>query len=273
MYDLLCFLSVMAGRAQSPNGIKVQTTETDKDDSVIRIYQSYKNNIGNKYRKPHAGDILIDSIRNPDEFSIVLSKWICLHKNRKIARYRYDKCLRKGNVYSINRLVAAANMFDLLPEDALPSSYKLDDTLNGIVGSCIEQLRKLPSGIDRDSALSALKRLGKPSLPKKVVYRAHIVDSELGDSLPDLQFVAKEAIKCRNYFVHGSHEYNIERIQPFIHFLTDSLEFIFVISDFIDSGWRAKNWLARAPGISNNFGLFIDGYKIELRRFKEVIGS
>ena len=97
-------------------------------------------------------------------------------------------------------------------------------------------LRKHPSNIDRNSALSALGRIGKPSLPKKVAHRVSIVELSLGGRFPDLQFVAGVAVKCRNFFVHGSAgDIEYAKVEPLVPFLTDALEFIFAASDFIDA--------------------------------------
>jgi hypothetical protein len=95
-------------------------------------------------------------------------------------------------------------MFDILPVDAVPIATELPDYFTTTSDACGAMFRKYPAGIDRDSALSALGRLGKPSLPEKIAHRVSIVHSKLGERFPDLQVVAGIAVKCRHFFVHGS---------------------------------------------------------------------
>ncbi|HET7787277.1 MAG TPA: HEPN domain-containing protein [Myxococcales bacterium] len=177
--------------------------------------------------------------------------------------------MRKENKYDTDRLVAAANLFDILPEDAVPRLTGLPEALKATRNECAKLLREHPQSIDRDGALSALGRLGQPSLPKKVAHRAAIVEAKLGSRFSDLQRVAKLAVKVRNYFVHGSGEIEYPRVEPFVAFLTDALEFIFAASDFIQAGWDAQRWNSEPHGSGHTFCRFRGEYDValfELRR-------
>jgi hypothetical protein len=68
--------------------------------------------------------------------------------------------MRKASKYSPERLVAAANMFDILPVDAVPPATGLPSDFAATRDTCAAMLLKYPPGIDRNSALSALGRLG-----------------------------------------------------------------------------------------------------------------
>src|SRR5690606_30005753 len=118
------------------------------------------------------------------------------------------------------RLVAVANMFDILPPEAVPQAAELPADLAATRDECIALLRQHERGGDRDSALGALGRLGQPSLPKKVAHRVAVVESTvLGKRLPDLQFVASVAVKCRNFFVHGNSDgIDFLKIEPSVPF-------------------------------------------------------
>jgi len=180
-------------------------------------------------------------------------------------------CMRKANKYSPERLVAAANMFDILPTEALPSAFDLPDELAATRDECSARFRMHPAGVDRNSALSALGRLGKPSLPKKVAHRVAIIDSQLGELFPELQFVTSIAVRCRNFFVHGSStDFDYQKIEPFVPFLTDALEFVFAASDFIDAGWDAKRREASLDGTGHSFARFRAGYDIQLTKLQQV---
>lgn len=268
MYDVACFLSFAAGRAQGIDQIRVTTTEVIDDiPQLLTIHPSYrwKADNKNKQRKPHPGDVPLDPIQHRAEFDAVLSDWIGRHKDWRVARFGHLACMRKGNKYGPERLVAAANIFDLLPIDAAPLSFELSDDLAGTRDACAAMFRKHPPGIDRDSALSALGRLGKPSLPKKVAHRASIVESTLGGKFADLRFVASVAVKCRNFFVHGgSGEIDYEKVEPFVPFLTDALEFVFVASDFIEAGWDAQRWISEGHSWGHSFARFRAEYDFSL---------
>lgn len=277
MYDVTCFLSVAAGRIQGIEHIHVTTTEVvDEIPQSLTVHPSYRWKANDKIEqhRPHPGDVPLDPIRHRAEFDLVLSNWISRHSGRRVARFRYLGCMRKANKYDTERLVAAANMFDILPADAVPLSAALPEDLATTRDTCAAMFRKHPSGIDRNSALSMLGRLGKPSLPKKVAHRASIVELRLGGRFPDLQFVASVAVKCRNFFVHGSSgdiEYaNVEHLVPF---LTNALEFIFAASDFIDAGWDAQRWNSDAHGWGHSFARFRSEYDMALAELRRATAA
>lgn len=264
MYDIGCFLSVAAGRAQGIKHIHLELSQTiDNVPQMLSLFPSFPLKTGKKgkYYKPHPRDIPLDAIRAPEEFRAVLTNWIERHTSWHTARERYLGCLRKGNDYDFDRLVAAANMFDILPEDAVPAKNQLSPELTEAKRTCRSILKKLPSGVDRDSVLGAFGRMGQPSLPKKVAHRATIVEAQLGTKFPDLAFAAGIAVRLRNYFVHGSLDgLEYYKIEPFIPFLTDTLEFVFTASDLIDAGWNAQYWSSKLHGSGHSFSRFLSGY-------------
>jgi hypothetical protein len=273
MYGVAGFLSMAAGRTQGVDYIQVTTAEVVRNiPQSLSVHPSFRwkaSDIG-KQHKPHPADVPLNPIKNPAEFNAVLSNWISRHTSWKVARSQYLGCMRKANKYGTERLVAAANMFDVLPADALPLATELPDDLAATKAACIAMFRKHAPGIDRNSALSALGRLGQPSLPKKVAHRVSIVESKLGGRFPDLRFVANVAVQCRNFFVHGSSgDIEFPTVEPFVPFLTDALEFIFAASDFIDAGWDAHRWNSQGLGWGHNFSRFRSDYDMaltELRR-------
>jgi len=277
MYEVAGFLSMAAGRRQGVDKIQISTTEIlDDMPCSLSIYPSYHRGARGKdeQHKPHPGDVPLDPIRHPTEFNEVFSDWIGRHSSWRVARSRYLGCLQKGNKYGTERLIAAANMFDILPIAAVPVPSELSAELIATRDQCKVLFRKHPAGIDRNSALDALGRLGKPSLPKKVAHRASIVDSKLGGRFPDLQFLASVAVKCRNYFVHGSSgDIDYQKVESFLPFLTDSLEFIFAASDFIEAGWDAQRWVTNLHGDGHSFARFSHGYSITLAELRRVTAS
>ncbi len=183
-------------------------------------------------------------------------------------------CLSKGNYYDADRLIAAANMFDILPAEAVPLPTALPDGLAESRAECLAILKKHPPSQDRDSAISAIKRMGKPSLPKKILCRTAMVEKHFKPKFGELSYVVKLAVLCRNYFVHGgSDDFNFSIVEPFMSFLTDALEFVFAASDLIEAGWDAAHWNREAHGTGHTFARFRAAYDMGLMELKRAIES
>lgn len=273
------FLSVAAGRVQGIKDIQLEMAEGLHDDfrRPLKVYWSYVPRgaeLSDSELKPHPGDVPFDPIQRQDEFSASLRNWIDHDRGRRTARIRYLNCLEKGNSYGVDRLVAAANMFDILPAEAIPAPTALPDDLSKAKSIILDTLKKLPKSQDRDSAISAIARMGKPSLPKKVAHRVQIVTEHMGSAFPNLAFVLKIAVSCRNHFVHGgSNTFNFEAAERFVPFLTDALEFVFSASDLIDAGWDASRWSGEPYGTGHNFARFRWGYQETVSQLKEAMGA
>jgi hypothetical protein len=165
-------------------------------------------------------------------------------------------------------------MFDILPPAAAPPEAMLAANLEITKEKCIAMFRELPVSIDRDGALSSLSRIGRPSLPKKVAHRVSIVERELGQTFPDLQLAAGVAVRCRNYLVHGgTGGIDFPRLEPFLPFLTDVLEFVFASSDFIDAGWNANRWNSEGHSWGHSFARFRWSYAQMLAELKKELAQ
>lgn len=104
--------------------------------------------------------------------------------------------------------------------------------------------------------------------------RVKIIDEKLAWAFPDLHMAAIVAIKYRNYFVHGSSgDLDIEKLEPFLPFLTNLLEFIFSASDFIEAGWDALLWSKSDFGSGHSFSRFRREYLPALGELKVAIAK
>lgn len=276
---LIHFLSALAGRRQAPRSIELKLSgEKDPRMRPLRLHWSYRPK-GNKDRKgesqnaPSPGDIPLNAIGRGDEFASVLQHWIAREPAWRIARVRYADCLQQGNSYDANRLVAAANMFDLLPKEAVPLDLSLSAELATAQKAGLVLFKGLPESIQRNSVIQALRLMDRPSLTKKVLYRVSIVDERLGHQFPDLAIVAKIAIKVRNHFVHGESDFEFEKVRDFQPFFTDALEFIFYASDLIEAGWNPNVWSKDPHGWGHSFTRFRSKYKHELSDFKIAVAT
>ena len=78
-----------------------------------------------------------------------------------------------------------------------------------------------------------------------------------------------EAVNCRNYYVHGSEpSFNYAEIFRVVIFLTQTLEFVFAVSDLIEAGWDAKAWAEAPTSMSHPFGEYRVNYREKLHDLK-----
>ena len=56
-------------------------------------------------------------------------------------------------------------------------------------------------------------------------------------------------------------------------FLTDTLEFVFAVSDLIDLGWDYRFWCSKGSSLSHKFGSYIVDYEINLRMLKQLVNK
>jgi len=274
--EIGCFLSIAAGRNQGIDRISLTTTHKIGDyPEPIAIHPSYPWKAADKieHHTPHSADVPLDPIDNYAEFDQVFRDWLSRQPGWRAARLRYLGCMRKGNHYDVERLVAAANMFDILPPEAVPPDGGLPIDLATTRDECVISLSKHVPSADRDAALSALGRLGKSSLPKKVAFRAAIVEKVFAGRFPDLQFIASVAVKCRNFLVHGGQsDLEFSKLEHLLPFLTDTLEFVFAASDFIEAGWDASRWNSSSHSWGHTFARYCDQYQFASVDLRSTMG-
>lgn len=272
--DMLLFLSVIAGRVQDVRGLRITTTQFISDLPVVLAVhpsQAWRKRRTSDSHEPHCRDIPLDPIGQPEEFRKVLSNWMDGHEERRVARFRHLAGMRKASRYGPDRIVAAANLFDIFPSGPVSDATGLPPEVTSAVNQCREILRKLPQSGDRDGALSALGRLGKPSLPKKVASRAKLVMRHLPE-LSELDWVGHIGVKCRNVFVHGpSGDFEFSKVDGFLPFLTDALEFIFAASDLIDAGWNPESWASEMHGAGHGFVRFCHEYQSTIAPLRAAV--
>lgn len=270
------FLSLVAGRKQGVYDTKIRTAKPEEETwQPASVYWSHApklNDSSDSYFKPHPVDVPLNPLERPEEFYKVIKDWIRRDTNWHRSRSRYINCLGKSNYYDADRLIAAANMFDILPEDAVPTRTTLNENLAKFQTDCLKILKKVPPSVDRDSVISALKRMGEPSLPKKIQYRTSIIEKNFGFRFEALPQIVKIAVQTRNYFVHGpSDDFDYSTVEPFLCFLTDALEFIFAASDLIEAGWDAALWNSKPHGRGHSFSRFKNEYALASAELKRAI--
>ncbi|MFM0673151.1 HEPN domain-containing protein [Paraburkholderia sediminicola] len=252
------------------NDLKITITGHDKviSDKIkipaaLDVYMKYGPKRSKRaYNIPHPGDLPLDPVKRSVEFCKVIANWFEREKDWRQARVRYVGCIEKGSSYDIDRLVAAANMFDILPSSAFVALTDLKLDLKEARDKSKLIFRKLDDGPERNSVLGALGRMHKPSLTSKVLQRVEIVTNSFGAQFPGLEKGAAIAIKARNHFVHGKSEgFDYRRVESSFTFLTDLLEFVFAASDLITAGWDAQTWANAPHSAGHSFAAFRWSYK------------
>jgi hypothetical protein len=259
------FMEIVAGRPQNINQLSFSKKCSDGSRCDLDCYWSgvATRELSGESERPHPSDVLISPVRDPKHFCKVLRSWMARHDSRATARFRFSEAFAHQRRYPIDRLVGAANLFDLLPDDAVPVGVELSPALQDAKRKTKAIFRELPKSEERESVLGALGRMTKATLRKKITFRAKFITDKIGERLlPSLDTVIGEAVKCRNYFVHGT----IPAIDymkeggDYVSFFTDALEFIFAASEFVEAGWKIESWI-ESGHVSHPFSGFIVDYK------------
>jgi hypothetical protein len=236
------FLNLIVGRSQTLENIQIGFNDNDGKAHILSLINSFESEeSADQNITPHWRDVLLDGIKNPEEFCQVLSNWYS-NTDHSRARYRFDDCRRMGNNFTEDRLIAAANMFDLI---TFSDKTEIDPSLLEVRTACLELLKNVPSSDDRDGVISAFQRIGKPTLRKKILAQIDVLHPHF--HLEDLDIIVRQAVLFRNYLVHGPGDkrFVIEVGETHMAFLTETLEFIFAVSELIRNGWRANEWYTR----------------------------
>lgn len=278
VYPMQRFFELMIGRPQNIQELWLQLPDLQEErPNYLDIYWTHppSRDVRHELSPPHPCDVLVSPVDETASFAAVMSNWLEQDKSRQIARVRFTEACAWQRYYPRDRIVGAANMFDILPDDAAPAMAEIAPDVRAAKETSRELFLALPQSLERDAMLQALGRIGKSSLKHKARHRAKSIVAALGkQALPDLCMVIDEAVNCRNYFVHGgrsSFDYN-EQLGGVV-FLTNTLEFVFGASDLIDAGWDIASWRKRAFTASHPFSSYLCNYEVSLRDLRELLSK
>lgn len=235
----------------------------------LNMHPNYLRNSGS--RDPDFRDILIDAADDSDSFSHVLCLWLERDDAWRNARSRFTTGWTRGSTYDADRMVGAANIFDLLPKEAIPSDAKIGSSLKEAIEESRAIFEKLGNSQKCQQILGYLGRFKKPTLKEKIRYRSSFIASAIGDAIPDIDTVTDAAVDLRNIYVHGSSfgRNRTAKLQESICFLTDTLEFVFCASDFVEAGWDLERWHTKPKGMGHPFAQYLHAYSKNLADFRE----
>lgn len=274
VHTLLHFLEIIAGRPQTVLRLVFVIQGTEDDPNILDVYWSMSplRDSGDTERKPQPADLPIQAARTPEYFASVLTSWLARNYEWQSARSRFSTAFSLQHSFSIDRLVGAANMFDILPDSAVPADVMLTQELEEAKTKSRLLFKALPPSPERNSVLNALGRLGKASLKRKVRARAKLILDHIPAHFPELELVIDEAVDCRNYFVHGS-KAKMDYIDEFdqVSFFTEALEFIFAASDLVECGWKIEEWSKQGSTLSHPFDRLRFNYELRLKELKRAL--
>ncbi len=259
---VLRFFNIMLGRPQNLEELQIIGSGSCSSDLYLNMYPKYSRN--SSIREPDFRNVLVDGASDQENFSQLMCAWLLKEGAWYVARSSFFAGWSNVGSYDPDRLVRAANMFDLLPDDAVPSDVELEKSLEVAVKSSREVFERLPPSGKRDGVLGFLGRLKRPSLKEKIRHRSKLVTSRIGDSIPDIDSVTDAAVDLRNMCVHGSISSGVsKKLQgPAMVFLTDTLEFVFCASDLVESGWDIGAWHREQQGGTGGhpFAVYLHSY-------------
>ncbi|MDY0280480.1 MAG: hypothetical protein RBR35_07955 [Salinivirgaceae bacterium] len=274
---LLRFFELLAGREQPLTELSLSLAGQSDQSMPIEVYRSFAPQPRSEddplsANRPHPADVLVSTRDDSKEYSTVLKNYLESDIERHDARVRIHYNLKNHRRYTIDRLIAAVNVFDVFPDTAYPISAPLSPELTAATNEARLLFRVLPDSLERSSVLGALGRVGKLSLKHKIQHR--VQSTGLYKHFPKFIDVLKEAVNCRNHYVHGT-KGRIDYSENFeiVCFFTDALEFAFAAADLIDAGWNIEAWISSRPGRSHLFGVFIAEYAHRLRDFEKMMGA
>jgi hypothetical protein len=261
---MLTFLGLIAGRRQVVKSIYLLLADECRQPPRLNLHWSFapkrKREIDG--RKPQPSDLPLNGGMDPETFGSVLTAWLGRQGTWQEARARFSNSFSQQNSFSTDRLIASANMFDLLPSSAVPRHSPAGPELREARDQAKAIFKGLSPSPERDGVLGALGRVGKASLRDKIEYRAQYVLASHGAKLPNLLGLLRLAVDCRNYYVHGSSpkaDYS-RYFSETVIFFTQSLEFVFAASDLIEAGWDLSGFAQKGTTMSHPFGTYLIGY-------------
>jgi hypothetical protein len=261
--DLLAFLELIIGKPQKIRKLHIQNNSDENYEihwSLLERPECEKD--------PHPMDMVASPRYDKLEFSKILKTWLETNHDRRDSRNRIAENLREEHIFTINRLVSAANAFDILPESAAPKKYDLDPEIAIARDECKKIFNKLKKCAERETILSALGRLGSSALKQKAKHRAGYItkNQEAEKIFPHLEIALEEAINTRNYFVHGSKP-KLSTNDTFeqLAFLTNTLEFVHCMSDLAECGLNLDRWCKSSSTMRHMFFSYRNTYQENIK--------
>lgn len=223
-------------------------------------------------------DALVNGGINSEEFERMLKAWLETHEGRSGARRRFVDGFRNGRSYNADRLVGAANAFDLLPASDFVKAPTLPPDVETLVSGWEAEVGKAAVASKdvaehKDRLTNTLGLVRKANLRSKVLTCYTELPAELKKRLPEMEWVIAHCIRARNFFVHGTEtKMTAEQVYGHAPFFTDTLEFIFAAYELKKCGWNIARWLKESFSDSR-LKWYMSKYKQHVALVKASLGG
>jgi ApeA N-terminal domain 1 len=269
IFEFRAFCEIVSHSKHCIRNIMVRHTRAEERESLIRLYPADEEAPGDD--QTDFRDNLVSAGMNRKEFEQVLGTWMERQQSHVDARLRIVQGIRQGRLYTVDRLVGAANAFDLLP-GALYAKPKVPADVRKILADLTSKAKTLKPPY-RDQILSNLNRVKSLTLRQKIESRFRSLPLSLRKRLPEMEFLIDHCVRIRNYYVHGSKpKLPLAAIRDFLFLFTDTLEFIFATSELAECGWNVNRWM-KWPGGRAKFKDYLRSYERALNDVKNAAGS
>lgn len=275
VFDVQQLLELLIGQRQVLEAIQVNVgSDDEKGRQLLDLYGTMhgrRTHTIDRDRPPRGFDTLIDAARDTAQFERVAPVWLERQKQLRDSRIRFASAFY-ADIYGHDRLIGAANAFDILPEGFWPSHETLTEAEVKAIAASRDLFKKLEDGPIRSRALQSLGHLKASNLASKIKHRAAIVTRARPQKFAELDFVCQHAARCRNYYVHGGKPaFDYQNNFDLFHFLIDTLEFVFAASDLIECGWDFEGFCAKGTTMSHPFGAYLVNYAYGLESLKSKV--
>ncbi|WP_129583737.1 HEPN domain-containing protein, partial [Photobacterium aquimaris] len=225
-WKLLDFIKIISGKNDYISELNFSTGDGENDYYEVYISTDYSNinhNENNNF------GCLIDAKMDAKYLSKIINTWLVSYQDWKYCRKQIAKSY-SCDLYDIDRIIRSANIFDLIP--CKSSKIELNSELKEAKAKAKEIFKMLPHSNEKLSMLGHIGRIGTKTLKHKISDRINIIEENSNINIDILKFVSGHSVDCRNFFVHGgTKKFDYYEHDHLVHFFTDTLEFIFVVSD------------------------------------------
>lgn len=266
---LLSIFEVLLGCKLEIIEYKLHSPSSKEYPEIFDIYQCRDILLNDRENSPHPAQRLIQVETNQDEFKQVVCNWLLKQDDWQNARWQFLASFVK-NTYGTDRLIKVANMFDIIPDSAYGKKIVLPSEVEIAKQECRKIFKGLPDSLERSSILGALGRLGTKTLKHKIQLRTDIIKSNTSYNFPNIELVIGQSVDCRNHFVHGGNQ-KFDYYDNFgmVCFFISTLEFIYGVSELLESGWDFDNWKSNNP-MNHPFCFYMESYKFNITKLESI---
>lgn len=244
-YILTLFFELASQSRQNVEHITLAHKDGDRE-APLNVYVS--NHEHKELESLQPTDVLVSGGLHSEEFETTLNTWLDTYDVRGPARRRFVEGFRRGHSYNTDRLIGAANAFDLLPATDFRKTA-LHPDVEALVAECEKRVSEGATSNKaileyKERLLNTIGLVRGSNLRSKVLSRYATLPIELTGRLPEMETMIAHSIRARNFFVHGSEtKFSAEDLYSLAPFFTDTLEFVFATSELQLCGWNTKRWV------------------------------